>query len=385
MTGNPQWEVTIVNKRSTPDLEARVKAAMGALAERSAALRHYNDQLLSIEDLKALPRPDDVVDGLLPAAGYSVVYGAPGVGKTLLCLALSECVRHGEPWLGHKTKAGPVLFIEGEDVGDFAPRLEAFEQFHEFTNTGSSYPTYYLPVTLDLTQPAEVARVIRTGESIRAKNGGLAMVVVDPLMEQMVGDENTEGMELVSRGLRVLADELSCCVLAGHHTNAAETRERGSAKLKARAAAMLRMEGIEGERVGLVAEKQRSGPKMAVEMGMVPSGPSVCLTSVWAGSGLVYGQRRAEGRERGKRAERQARQAVQSEFDDVFGQSVIREALADGVELNQTELLAACRGGGVGTEALKATLSGMVTEGEVGIRKKGRAILYRLKGSIVRT
>jgi hypothetical protein len=165
-------------------------------------------------------------------------------------------------------------------------------------------------------------------------------------------------------------------VLAGHHTNAAESRERGSAKLRARAHAMFRMEGVEDGQVGLVCEKQRGGPKVAAEMAMAPVATSVCLTAVWEGSALAYGARRHQAQEAAKRARRQADSALK----DALARELLTGALLEGSRIPRDKLLNACLGNDVGKKKLGEELDAMVEE-EVVVEEAGprKARLYTLR------
>ncbi|WP_426765441.1 AAA family ATPase, partial [Pseudomonas aeruginosa] len=55
-----------------------------------------------------------LVRGILGEGGLSVLYGAPGAGKSFLALDLGYAVATGQPWMGRDTRQGPVIYAAGE-------------------------------------------------------------------------------------------------------------------------------------------------------------------------------------------------------------------------------------------------------------------------------
>jgi KaiC/GvpD/RAD55 family RecA-like ATPase len=54
------------------------------------------------------------IDGLVPAARLTMVYGAPKAGKTTLTYAMVAAIVTGQPFGGRRTRQGRVLVIEAE-------------------------------------------------------------------------------------------------------------------------------------------------------------------------------------------------------------------------------------------------------------------------------
>jgi hypothetical protein len=50
-------------------------------------------------------------EGLLPKCGYLIIYGAPGVGKTLLGMDFTNAAIQGIPWLAWKNTSGPIKIL----------------------------------------------------------------------------------------------------------------------------------------------------------------------------------------------------------------------------------------------------------------------------------
>jgi hypothetical protein len=57
----------------------------------------------------------DIVRDIIPAFGATWWYGIRGSMKTTLLMHLLTCVHYGMPWLGHETRACPILLLEWEE------------------------------------------------------------------------------------------------------------------------------------------------------------------------------------------------------------------------------------------------------------------------------
>jgi hypothetical protein len=69
------------------DGEEEVQSACGAgVAPLEKTQAHRPDRLYTWQELKGLPEPDWLIDGVPPKDGLTVLYGAPGLGKTFLAL-----------------------------------------------------------------------------------------------------------------------------------------------------------------------------------------------------------------------------------------------------------------------------------------------------------
>lgn len=55
-----------------------------------------------------------LVEGLLPDDGWTLLYGAEGVGKTRFVLQLMDAIQDGEDFLGMKTQKAKGLFIQAD-------------------------------------------------------------------------------------------------------------------------------------------------------------------------------------------------------------------------------------------------------------------------------
>lgn len=102
-------------------LTRSIGAETGQAADRQSG-GHADNVLLpsgfkSIGELLSLPEEKQAwqVDGLLPAAGSSLVVAKPKVGKSISVQNLGLAVARGEPYLGRATKPGVVLYCALEE------------------------------------------------------------------------------------------------------------------------------------------------------------------------------------------------------------------------------------------------------------------------------
>ncbi|GGI09030.1 AAA family ATPase [Egicoccus halophilus] len=354
--GVPSWAL---GKADEDAVEVELKRLLGELDE---ADRDHIGRMLTKEQLHALEPPDWLVDGYLPRVGVAVLYGQPGIGKTLELIAISESVARGAAWHGRPTRQGAVVFYEGEGLAEFGPRIRAYEAKH--AHDGDEAPMLFDAEGIDLTSLPSLAATVRTVRRL-AKDSPypVRLLVVEPLIENMSGDENAEGMDAASRGLRALARALDLCVLVGHHTNASGERARGNDKLRARVHSMFRMEplGTASNARAIVAEKQRNGPLLALEVLMVEAAGSVVFQHVREVSSDEFVSQRDERREQAQQMKRAARK----EADRSKARELLSAAITDNPGASQKKVVSACKSKGIGTGALEDELEAMRQDGAV--------------------
>src|SRR5687768_8990587 len=83
-------------------------------------------RLLTLEQFQRLPPPTWLIDGVLPASGEVMVYGAPGEGKSFLALDWALSVATGKDWQGRRVRAGPVIYVVAEGAAGLIRRTVAW-------------------------------------------------------------------------------------------------------------------------------------------------------------------------------------------------------------------------------------------------------------------
>jgi RecA-family ATPase len=87
-------------------------------------------RLYTRAQLDDLPKPSWLIEGILPANGLAVLYGAPGAGKTFVALSIALSIAAGHLWCGKSTKSGSVLYVAAEGVFGLQLRVRAYEGKH---------------------------------------------------------------------------------------------------------------------------------------------------------------------------------------------------------------------------------------------------------------
>ncbi|MFO8088115.1 MAG: AAA family ATPase, partial [Bacteroidales bacterium] len=74
-------------------------------------------RLIWWDDLRQseIPRPADVVEGLIPGSSLVMFSGDGGIGKSYILLEMALLVAQGLPWLRMDTTPLPVLIIDLEN------------------------------------------------------------------------------------------------------------------------------------------------------------------------------------------------------------------------------------------------------------------------------
>lgn len=328
-----------------------IKAALTLAA--ADAPDHY-EELRTDADLGALPSISYAVRDWFPTGGYSVLYGEPGIGKTLALLDIARSIATGLPWHTNTTAQGAVVMYQGEGLAQLPARNAAWNAAHDRA-PDLDLPVRYTDEIVDLGKPEGLAAVVRTVRRVaEAEQQPVRAVIFDPLVEYMSGDENGEGMRDVSLGLRVLAQMLDCAVIVGHHTNASGQRERGAAFLRMRAQAFVRMERLSGGGVGVVQQKQRNGERLALRLDLEPEGESVVFATAQVLSAEDY-EARHESADASERHAQRARHA----------EELLLNAIREEPGITRDRLIKECKGNGIGSGALTEVLAALIASGKV--------------------
>lgn len=166
--------------------------------------------------------------GIITAHGLTVLYGAPGAGKSFIALDMALSIANGVSWQGMPVKAGKVLYIAGEGVGGLGKRLKAWEAHNKVKDKGN---LYILPIAVNFREQNEVEKLMR---SIDKAGDGWSCVFVDTVARSLVGADENSATEL---GLWVAAADsvkthCRCALVGVHHSGKDSSRGmRGSSAL----------------------------------------------------------------------------------------------------------------------------------------------------------
>lgn len=205
----------------------------------------------SLQDLRELPYPSWQVDQVLPTQGLVVVYGRPGEGKTFVMLDLALCVATGQPWHGHETVQGTVIYVSAEGTAGVRTRAEAWEQYYQ----QQAGEFFVVREAVPLLDPGAVDEFIAT---IRDEGLDPSLLVFDTLARCFgTGDENsTQDMNAVVAAVGRCQAAFGCTVVLVHHSGHTAGRERGSTALRGAADTMLQVTKT-NDRLSLTCDKQK--------------------------------------------------------------------------------------------------------------------------------
>jgi 5S rRNA maturation endonuclease (ribonuclease M5) len=265
--------VEIVQK--CPTLTEAPEVSDDAVADEDGAIERY--QTMRRDAVFAMPPVEFLVDGLITDTGFTMMYGAPGTGKSFLAIDIALSVAHGQAWQGQDVKTGPVLYIAGEGIGGFAKRWKAWENHHGVKDEPD---LYLLPTAVNFREEEDIARLVATIEDIGQR---FSLVIVDTVARAIAGAEENSSTDM---GLFVAAcDEIKAltggALLAVHHAGKDANRgARGSTALLGAVDTSL-MVGKSEDIVTLRTEKMKDAEPMDdINLTMLVVPASISETSV---------------------------------------------------------------------------------------------------------
>lgn len=182
---------------------------------------------MSLDDIAAMPPPEWLIDKILPVNSFATLIGPFASLKSFLALDFSLCIAYGREWKGRTVRQTGVLYVAGEGTGGIGRRIAAWRAVHGLED--ASAPFRLLPLGVNITDEAQVRRLISTARAAAAAEGQpIGLVLIDTLARAMAGaDENTaQDMGRAIRGLDEVRVEGECTTLTVHHMG--KDKERGS-------------------------------------------------------------------------------------------------------------------------------------------------------------
>lgn len=174
--------------------------------------RRMGEPVVDLSSLAAAP-PTWRVEGWVPDAGVTLLYGDGGHGKSILALYLGACIAVGKSFLNLPVKSGKVLFLDFE--------TESEEQAYQLRRIARGWEWTSLPPILYHRGEAPIAE---SGPELRylCDQHSIDFVIVDSLGYAGAASNDAEPVVTVYRVLRTLARP----VLAVHHVSKSNSDER---------------------------------------------------------------------------------------------------------------------------------------------------------------
>lgn len=173
-----------------------------------------------------------LVRGVMNYRMLCVVSGASNAGKSPFALDMAAAIAKGEPWQGHKTKKGFVLYIATEGWTALENRLEALRREH-FPD-GSNPAFSYAAMSLNLRDPAPgFVRDLCAFVKEKAAEFGVppALIVIDTLSHALGGASDKDddvGRAVIANCQKIATGTGAAMMLLHHPTKAADSDYRGT-------------------------------------------------------------------------------------------------------------------------------------------------------------
>lgn len=215
-------------------------------------------ELLDLAQLEHMPTPRWLVHETIAADGLSMIYGAPGSGKSFLALDMALRIALGIDWHGARTRRTGVLYIAGEGAPGIGKRVTGWRMHHGMAALDA--PFLLLPAAVQVTDEAELAMLLRTIDEAKRRAGfAIGLTIVDTVSRAIAGlDENSqEAATMFVRSCDRIRQHSGGALLGVHHSGKDKERGmRGSSVFLGACDASIRVTK-DGGLVTLECEKQK--------------------------------------------------------------------------------------------------------------------------------
>ena len=175
-----------------------------------------------------------LLDGVIPADGFGILYGPSGSYKSFIALDIAAAISTGQNWHGVDVDGcGPVLYVAAEGSMGLQERAVAWSR-HYKRDYGR---LAILPVAIMLDDPIMTQIFVEAAMKAQEKLGApFKLVVIDTLARSFNGDENSaqDTGAFINSCYAWRAKLGDCSVMVITHAGKEITRGiRGSSALKA--------------------------------------------------------------------------------------------------------------------------------------------------------
>ena len=212
-------------------------------------------RLIPFDEIRLGTKRRDLVQGLIPRVGLTVVWGPPKSGKSFWVFDLVMHVALDRPYRGRRVQPGSVVYCAFEGQSGLEARVEAFRR-HSLAEGHEPIPFYLEPVTLDLVADhAELIAVIR-----RQVGHAPAVVVLDTLNRSLAGSESSdEDMTAYVRAADAIREAFECAVIIVHHCGIDGSRPRGHTALSGAVEAQIAVKRDAADNIAVTVELMKDG------------------------------------------------------------------------------------------------------------------------------
>lgn len=202
--------------RIEEDARARLRA-------EKVASTNFADQFLTPKQLRDRPKPQPLIDRVLPRHCYAILRGRDQSFKSFIAIDWGLCLATGKPWQQHAAQQTRVLYIAGEGATGLTARIGAWEYGWQEQVPDDMFTIRQTALNLHQPGPAfdHLLEHIRTG--------GYGLVIVDTLRRVSgAADGNSSEMGLVVDNLDLVKQATTDgSVLVVAHTDKGDHDTRG--------------------------------------------------------------------------------------------------------------------------------------------------------------
>ena len=226
-------------------------------------LRKREPRAYTLPELLSLPSPEQLIDGVLQKNSFSVLYGAPGHGKTFVALDMALHIATGRPWCDREVQHGQVIYIAAEGYMSVLDRIRGWCEFYrcdppenflmvidpvDLTGGWKSLEEFLVHIVgaADVERPVFDWDAEGTQQQVSTVSAPpLQLIIFDTLARcAFDADENSaQDMGKIVRWLDMLRDKdltgLDTAVMVLHHSAKHFEHERGSGALRGAADTMM--------------------------------------------------------------------------------------------------------------------------------------------------
>lgn len=257
---------------------ARVETDRG---RRDAAPANGRFRLLSYPEMKAMPEPEWLVEGVIQKQSTALIFGKSNVFKSFIAVDIGMSVETGRAWHGNGVEGGGVLYVATEGANGVGRlRIPAWYDFHHVPEAERGAFLYPQEIRLDVEE--DIDGLIGSMRD----DGPFALVIVDIFGGSMSGSEiEDKTARAWVHGIQRILRETGASILTVAHTGwADDTRARMHTHFWGSFDSRLRVEGDKNARTATLTVERHKDADSAGSWGfrMETSGES--LVPVFDGS-----------------------------------------------------------------------------------------------------
>ncbi len=194
--------------------------------------------LSDIDAANSTPR-DYYLKGLISPAEMSVIYGAPGCGKSFFVLYVARAIAQAREIFGRRVHSTNILFLALEGISGFENRLRA-----EIKRNEQSDSFFYIAQPIDLFKDTAALKDVISACTISEAG----VVIIDTMNRALAGGSENDSSDMGEfiKNIDAIRSQTGAHVIIIHHSGKDQTNgPRGHSSLLGAADLVLEVKRIE--------------------------------------------------------------------------------------------------------------------------------------------